>query len=138
VNVLDEKSLRKPEFAADSVAVRMADGQDWYLPKPWVALAPVVKNGRVVSLGSRTMFGPEFDALVDAVGKAEADLDTIAAVFAVAVDLIGRNYAIPDVGYEEILRYRSDDDISRDTLVTIMEIARGNGPKRSTDGGSSA
>jgi hypothetical protein len=132
--VLDEKSLRRPEFAVDSVAVRMADGQDWYLPKPWVALAPVVKDGRVVSLGSRTMFGPEFDTLIDAVDQADDGLDVIKSMFGIGVYLLSRNYEIPDESFGELLQFRRGEESENNLLQAIMEVARGIAPKPSTDG----
>ena len=53
--MLDEKSLRRPTFdEANSAPVVLADGQTWFLPKPFLRLRPRVQNGRVSGYGPLT------------------------------------------------------------------------------------
>lgn len=133
----DELSLRRESFAPESEPVTFGDGSTWYLPKPTISLIPVMEGGKRTGLAARTHFGPEFDALVDAVGKTEDNADLIAAVFDVAIFLLGRNYAVPDALYAELLVYQPGDEASSDLLAAIMAVARGQGQKKSSGGESS-
>ena len=46
--MIDEKSRRKESFdQRNSVPVVLADGQTWHLPKPWLELHPVFRDGKV-------------------------------------------------------------------------------------------
>ena len=58
--MLDEKGLRRPEFdERSSVRIRLADGQEWAFPKPWLEIHASFVGGRatetcpILSSGSK-------------------------------------------------------------------------------------
>ena len=59
--MLVESERRRAEFAP-GVPIVLADGQAWHFPAPKVVLFPVVGPGLRCEVGSRTSFGPEYDA----------------------------------------------------------------------------
>ena len=128
---MNEVEKRKPEFSPDSVPIVLADGQPWYFPKPWVVIFPIVKDGKVVSTAGRTMFGEEFDQLMDRIDSSDGSLESI---FGVAVNLLSRNYTLTDADYGTLLRFNQDDPASLEMLRDVLSVARGLGPKALTAG----
>lgn len=112
-----------------SVPVVMADGQTWLLPKPWVAVHPVFKDGRPVDDWKCLTYGPELDALVENVAEAEGIASVLAGV-ALAAHLLRRNYDLSDDELAEVLVYRCGDPASQAMLRTVFDVATGRtGPK---------
>jgi hypothetical protein len=132
--MLDELALRRETFE-EGVPIVLGDGQSWHFPKPWVCLYPQVVNGKVERVSGSTTFGPEFDALTEAVNGEEG---TTQAIFGVAVFLLNRNYSLPDSAYSELLRWTVNGGPTEDMLGEIMRVARGfDAPKPSPAGGDS-
>ena len=65
--MLDEAAKRKPNFDERNAApVVLADGQTWYVPKPWLEVRPVFRGGKAVRAYPVLTCGPELDALIEA------------------------------------------------------------------------
>ena len=138
----DEKALRRPDFQADSVPVTLANGQEWFFPKPYVELFPKVENGRVVGVGSKitaTHLGPEFADLMQKVEDAEGAISYAETFFPLAVLMLSHNYALPDEAYSELLAVTlGNGKANSDSLFQeVLNVALGFGPKASAAGDGS-
>ena len=134
--MLDEAAKRKPNWSErDSVAVAFADGQEWRVPKPWLEIRP-----RFVDFVARTTYpvytcGPRLDALLDAIGDADAAFDRLAATATLAAELLCFHYELDDDDLDELLAYRQGMPESMGWIGRVIEIATGqNGPKASSAG----
>ena len=87
--MIDEASKRKPNFDERNAApVVLADGQTWFVPKPWLEIRPVFRGGKPVSAYRVLTCGPELDGLVEAIKDAD-DLDLqVSAVASLAAHLL--------------------------------------------------
>lgn len=105
----DERQYRRETFDQESVPVEWPDGSVWYLPRPRI----VYRRGRVdektIARQGRS-FGIDFESLVDRVTKAEGDAEFIGSLFALAEDLIGRNYEVPIGVLDRLLTFEVDPD----------------------------
>ena len=133
--MLDENSLRKPEFQAESNPVVLDDGQTWYLPKPAVCLRPQFVGGKSKDLAARTTFGPEFDAAVDAF-DAILDQDEFSMVayvnevMNIGACLLLRNYDLTDGQLCSLFAWHGPEcEKSKAMLEAVVSTARGRGPK---------
>jgi hypothetical protein len=120
---LDETALRRPEFDPESVPIVLIDGQAWHFPPAGIGpIRPRVEGGRCVGLVAGSGFGDEFDATL---AELDATTDAVAArlsqegeyappaefsplkmargLFALAIFLLSRNYAIPDAAWPRLL-----------------------------------
>jgi hypothetical protein len=137
---IDEFSRRRPDVFRDvpeAEPVLLCDSQIWLIPKPLVEFFPLA-GGQV---GAVHTFGPDFEALVRAVDDTAAaePFDQIAhwaALFALAIDLLGRNYDLDDEALAVLLRWRPGDDDNRAMWEAIVNLANGIAPKASRGGGS--
>jgi hypothetical protein len=135
--VLDEKTKRKPNFdERNAVPVRLADGQSWFVPKPWLEIRPVFRGGKPVSSYRVLTCGPELDRLVEAMSDA-ADLDAqVSAIASLAAHLLLWHYDLTDAELDELLRFRCSDPASLDWMREVFAVATGrSGPKASSAGG---
>jgi len=136
--MIPEATRRKPGFdEAHSAPVVLSDGQRWYVPKPWVEIRPVFRDGQAVSAYHVLTAGPELDELVEAIGEAEsAQLQVIGAA-SLAAKLLRHHYELADEDLDQLLRFRIGDDSSLAWVEAIIEIATGQCvPKRSRAGGA--
>ena len=129
--MLDETAKRKPNFdAANSVPVRLADGQDWQVPKPWLEVRPVFRGGRAERAYPVPTCGPELDALIDAVSESDEPAVWFSAIATLAARLLGYQYDLSDDDLDQLLRFRVSDPDSGQWLRDVMRIATGDtGPK---------
>lgn len=88
--MLDETRRRRADFLPGA-AVRLADGQLWTLP------AIPSTAGR--SLG----IGPDYEALVDALGQAEDEFERARGELALVVFLLTRNYDLTPADCQSLL-----------------------------------
>jgi hypothetical protein len=135
--VLDEKTHRKPAFdEANSAPVVLADGQTWYLPKPWLEVRPVFRGGRAVDAYPTCSYGPVLDELIEAVAECEDPIPRIVAVASLAAYLLKLQYELSDTELDRLLAFRGADERSTDWLRAVFAIAVGqSGPKVSSAGG---
>ena len=121
---LDEASLRRADFRGGR-AVTLADGQPWYFPLPVVHLVPVrLPSGRL-GAEAATQFGPGFDRLLDELAGVETVAEEAAAIFAVAADLLGRNYDLAGDQLRSLVQYRLHPDGPGPAMEEILRIALG-------------
>lgn len=127
----DEAARRRPGIdAAGSVPVRLADGNEWLVPRPRIDLVPVFKDGILADVGRRYSFGEAFyrkqAALADAAGGPAGPY--LLAAFDLAIDLLGRNYDLDESDYQALIPYRDSDPASVAMWRAIVAVASGDGP----------
>jgi hypothetical protein len=134
---MDEKAKRKPNFDARNAApVVFADGQTWYVPKPWLEIRPIFRNGKAVDAYPVPTCGPELDGLIDAIGQADDHFAQIAAVATLAAELLRWHYDLSDAELDGLLAFRSADPASLQWVRDVIGIATGqSGPKVYSAGG---
>jgi len=130
--MINERSKRREEFdESRSNPVVLSDGQTWHLPKPWVAIHPMFEGGKPVDNWKCFTYGPELDALVEAIGEAEGTVASVMAGVGLAAYLLLRNYELNDAELAEVLVYNAGDPASHDMLSAVFDVALGRtGPKR--------
>jgi hypothetical protein len=114
----------------------LADGQAWFLPKPWLEIRPVFRGGKVVTAWRVLTCGPELDALVEALGESD-DLDSqVMAAASLAAHLLRWHYELTDAELDQLLAFRCADASSLDWMREVFRIATGrSGPKVCSAGG---
>jgi hypothetical protein len=132
-----ESECRKECFdERNSAPVRLADGQTWFLPKPWLEVRPVFRGGRTHSSYPVLTYGRELDALIEAIGDCEDGAARICAVASLGAHLVTRQYQLTDEELDLLFCFRAADDVSSTWLRTVIEVATGrSGPKVSSAGG---
>jgi hypothetical protein len=132
---LDEKALRRPDFAA-GVEIVLGDGQVWTFPKPVLTLYPTAALGFDPD-DARLSIGPDYDDLVDQLIASEDGLGEKTALLGLAWQLLLRNYALEPVHARALLFWRIGDLSNAAMWGTIADVALGRSPKP-TAGGSAA
>lgn len=132
---LDEAALRRPEFAHGEPIV-LADGQSWYFPRPLLELYPVPgPDGTLRFDGTRRNFGEDFDRKLDTFVEAQG-VDELNAMLDLAVDLLGRNYALQPADYGTLLPWRPRDEDNAAMWQAIVNAALGRDAPKPSAGGS--
>ncbi len=129
--MIDEVSKRKPNFdARNSAPVVLADGQSWFVPKPWLEIRPVFRGGKAVAAYRVLTCGPELDGLIEAMAECE-DLDSqVMAAASLTAHLLCWHYDLSDKELDQLLAFRRSDDASLKWMCESMAIAAGrSGPK---------
>ena len=129
--MIDEKALRKPTFdETNSSPVVLADGQTWYLPKPWLEVRPTFRGGRAVESVPVLTCGPAFDSLKNTVENAEGD-EIITAGATLTAHMLLVNYDLTDEQLAALLIFRAEVAWLREA----MAVANGaSAPKASSAG----
>jgi hypothetical protein len=135
--MLDEKSLRRPEFS-DGYAVKLCDGQEWVFPKPKMRFIPRVKPDGSVDIGGKTSFGPESDKLLEAMfGIGTTDgYEILRAKFEMAVRLLMANYNLKPEDFPELIAYDPEDDADNQLWDELSPVLMGRAPGKPSAGGS--
>jgi len=134
--VLDEQAKRKPNFSVrNSASVVLADGQTWWVPKPWLEIRPVFRRGRAVQSYPVLTHGPQLDELVTALADSEDRFSQIEAVASLAAHLLSWHYDLTNAELDQLLAFRVADEDSSKWLREIFAVATGqSGPKVSSAG----
>jgi hypothetical protein len=129
--MIDEKSKRKANFdERNSAPVVLADGQPWFVPKPWLEIRPVFRSGRATTAYPVLTWGAELDGLVEAMAEADDIWEQVTAVASLAAYLLRWHYELADRELDQLLAFRRADDRSLDWMKGIIAIATGrSGPK---------
>jgi hypothetical protein len=135
--MIDERSKRKNTFdEPNSVAVEFLDGQVWFLPKPWIQIRPVFKDGVAFSSWRAYTLGPRIDPLLELIAGVDTVDEQVVAIATVAAEMLRYHYELSDAELDSILAYRIADPASSAWFGAVVETATGrNGPKRSRAGG---
>lgn len=141
---IDEKTRRRPDFL-DGVPVRLADGQEWVLPKPKARFA-FSGDGYAVQLScgpAVTDEDREYQRLYEAYNAVtesdeSTDADVIRAQMHLAAALVRRNYDLSDadLGTLLVFAYRDDDEPYYTLKQTVMQLALGRGAPKAPAGSS--
>lgn len=115
--------------------IALADGQAWHFPRPTIDVFPAFRDDGAVELAGRPSFGPAYDDLIDAFHQAATPADQLRALFALAIDLLGRNYDLAPADFTRLLRFRGGDPECEATWQQIVDVALGRGPKACPVGG---
>jgi hypothetical protein len=128
---LDEKSLRKPGFV-EGIKVKLADGQEWMLPKPKLRFKPKIIDGRV-EIGGGPSFGLEFEDKLDILfGVTDADpSERLRVKFEVAVRLLAANYNLEPDDFAELIVLEPGDAASDERWEQLSNAIMGIVPKPS-------
>jgi hypothetical protein len=127
----DERSRRKTLFdETNSVAVVLADGQTWYVPKPWLELRPGFRDGKAVGAFTVLTYSREVDDLIARLADSQTFVDQMSTVATLAAWLLQFQYDLTDADLDQLLAYRRNDPASLAWARTVIEVATGrSGPK---------
>jgi len=148
---LNEQECRREDFRG-GVAVEMADGQEWFIPRPRTLFVP---DDGEAGFARTCDLGPEFTALRDAFSARFTQeggaiiRELMGDLMRMFVHLLGLNYEIPKDKIGSILALDfgpllREDDTPRDDheirFMILRDIALGNepAPKPTADGSGSA
>ena len=121
-----EASRRKPDVDLDiCTPIMLADGQEWWLPRPWLEIVPHFENGKAVARSKLFTCGPELDLLLEAIGQEEDPAKEILATLTLGGFLLLRNYDLADEDLERLFVYRPRDPVSQEMLRSIINVATG-------------
>lgn len=134
---LDEKSLRKPGFT-EGTRVRLADGQEWTFPKPWLRLYPARDaDGKFYAAGGMS-FGAEYEEKFDELIECPDDdlYRKLCLQVELAASLLASNYELTDGDLRRLLPIDSTVDGCKEMWEAIGGVLMGNPPegKPSADG----
>ena len=129
--MIDEPSKRRECFdETNSVAVVLADGQTWYVPKPWLELRPGFHDGKAVSAYTVLTYNHEVDDLIQRLAEADNFVMQMSTVATLAAWLLQFQYDLTDADLDQLLAYRRNDPDSIAWAKTVIETATGrSGPK---------
>jgi hypothetical protein len=133
--MLDETALRRPVFR-EGPKVRLADGQEWTFPRPWLRLYPVRGDDGATNVGGGPGYGPGYDDLVDQLIDSAPNDTTgrLALQFAMATHLLEINYQLSDRDLCRLLAIDLADPTCEERWRQINQILLGRPPKPSADG----
>jgi hypothetical protein len=124
---LIEQYRRKPDFDAENCTpIVLADGQEWYFPRPWLAVMPIIRDKEAVADVKYVTFGDNLDPLIEAIATEDDPLLQIRHVVTLAIFLLGRNYDLESDEYPRLLTYRFGDPSSDEMLKAIIDVTMGN------------
>jgi hypothetical protein len=126
MTMLNESSLRRPEFDPDSVPITLHDGQAWYFPIP-------VRN---LGEGFPSTLGEAFDTAVEQAkattlrfAKSDDEFpEFVTALFDIAIRMLRLNYLIANDDLSKIVQLHPDSDSDAHMWEQILTVASGNRP----------
>ncbi|WP_165072123.1 hypothetical protein [Paludisphaera rhizosphaerae] len=108
-----------------SVPVRLADGWEWYIPRPMMEIVPIFEGGKAVDSARGITCGPEIDVLLEAIAAETNHVRQVLAVLTLGAFLLQRNYDLSDDELRRLLVFRPGDEASESMLRGIVEVATG-------------
>lgn len=132
-----EATRRRPGFDAEQCAwIRLADGQEWAFPLPWLEQRAKFSGGKAVGTYLAIAYGNEADDLVAAIAACEGDGARIAGVATLAAMLLRENYDLADFELDTLLAFRPGDPATMGWPAEVMYAATGKRGRRTRpDGG---
>lgn len=116
--MVNERSKRRRDFS-QGIAVRLADGQEWWVPAPGQWLGH-----------DRRMADPEYSLLVEGMADAENAVDLARAELALGIYLLDLNYRLQPDDYAELLDVTPGDPRSDAVRVALRILTEGHVPRR--------
>ena len=135
--MLDEQAKRKSNFdQRNSVPVILADGQTWFVPKPWLEIRPVFQNSKAVTAYPVLTYGEELDGLVEAIAACDSMLEQVSAVASLGAFLLQWHYELSEPDLDQLFVFRPSHEQSLTWMREVCAIATGqSGPKAFRAGG---
>jgi hypothetical protein len=124
---LDEQARRRPDFRG-GVPVTLADGQEWYLPRPRKLF---VADDSEAGFRLRWDLGDEYGRLFEAARSIATFEDMVRAEFALAKYLLRLNYDLDAAALGRLLvfDYADDPDPALERLrAELIEVTSGRAP----------
>jgi hypothetical protein len=135
--MLDEMTKRRETCdPRNSVAVRLADGQDWLVGKPWLEVHAGFSNGKADRTWPCLTCGPDLDELVQAMSGCDDNAALLVAAASLGAHMLRRNYDLADEDLDGLFAFRLADPDSWNWAGAIMDVATGQSGSRSFRGGS--
>ncbi|SRR5579883_2461142 len=136
--MLNEITKRRPECdPANSVPIRMADGQEWLFPKPWLQIHASFRGGKAERHYPVVTAGPELDELVAAISRCEDNAALLSGAATLGAHLLCRNYDLDDRELDLLFAFRPSDPDSWEWAREVIGVATGQSGARSfRDGGA--
>jgi hypothetical protein len=144
---LDEQALRRPDFVPGT-PVKLGDGQSWELRRPVVRFVPSANDAgfetrlRLEGDDDYEALCRRADAAARAVregGEGASTAPYIAAELAMGRAILLGNYDLTPEQVADLLQFSYDpaDEAGWELRLSVLAVARGEGPKPSGDGGGS-
>jgi hypothetical protein len=117
----EERARRRPRFCS-GIDLRLADGQIWTMPLPRDALGEV-EAALGVGASSATWDDRRYRAIIRAMVEAEDEGDLFRAEMALAIHLLGWNYALDPDDFEDLLDDHGEDRRRADLSHALNRLA---------------
>jgi hypothetical protein len=135
--MFDERAKRHPEFdERNSAWITLADGGRWAFPKPWLEVHARFRDGRAVASDPVLTYGPELEALVDAVDECRDNAALLVGAASLGAYLLRRNYDLSDDDLDRLFAVRVGDPSSWEWAKAVIGVATGTSGSRSFRAGS--
>jgi hypothetical protein len=119
------------------VPVKLADGQEWLFPKPWIQIHASFADGNASSHYPVVTAGPELDELVEAMSQCEDAMAQLSGAATMGAYLLLRQYDLTDRELDQLFAFRLTDPSSWDWAKGVIGVATGQSGMRSfPDGGA--
>ena len=125
--LLDEVALRLPTFT-EGVRLKLADGQEWEVPRPRFALFPMFDADGSVRVASKTTFGPELEYFLEGDRNEEDPLEDIGRRFKIMVKLLQANYDLKPEDLGRLLEFNMADPFLAEIWRGIGRVLIGQDP----------
>jgi hypothetical protein len=124
--MIDEESKRRSKCApANSVPVKLADGQEWLIPKPWLQIHASFRGGKPAGHRPALTIGPELDALVEAMAGPLDSTALLSGAATLGAHLVTLSYELDDGDLDKLFAFRRGDPSSWDWAHHVMDAATG-------------
>lgn len=134
--MLDEPSKRRETCdPRSSVPVRLADGQEWLFPKPFIEIHASFDGGKARATYPVLTYGPDLDALVEAMGQCDDNAALLIGAASLGAYLLKQNYDLADEELDLLFTFRLGDPDSWDWARSVIDIATGQSGGQSFFGG---
>jgi hypothetical protein len=118
------------------VPVKLADGQEWLFPKPFLQIHASFAGGKPAGNYPVITAGPELDELVEAMASCEDAAAQLSAAATLGAYLLLRNYDLEDRELDQLFAFRPGDPPSWDWAQRILEVGAGQTGVRSFSDGN--
>ncbi len=116
--------------------IRLADGQEWAFPKPFLQIHASFDGGKARATWPVLTYGPALDALIEAMGECDDNADLLVAGASLGAFLLRQNYSLEDRELDMLFAFQPGVPESWDWVNAVIDVATGqNAPKRGSGGG---
>lgn len=105
--------------------VELSDGQRWLLPRPYLTLNPVFKDGEPTHTWMFYSYPPDLQNVLDRITAATNTDELVLATVALGAMQLRANYRLTDQELGQVLCYRVGDPASQEMLREFINVATG-------------